>query len=289
MAIALVALQGAGGSKRPDPRRHAAAREAPQTMALPGSDTTLLLWPAGRPIFGDLPGGGPGTTVTVDHLNIGKVSMKRIPGIAGGDYPYQIVAVGRRLVYNSGRDVVTLADDLAGVPQVLGPATWFVPSVNGHVLLVHAKNPSPVSVRSVSVATGARGPAIALPKGTQVVSEGTDRGLLLSSWTRRRGSGVLELWRPGRPPRRLPVPADGVVNGVAADARVIAYGSACRSEEARLANGPAGYTVCARLRVLDLVDGRRVSFPAPRGTLGWVSGVSGLDRALAPGDRMLAA
>lgn len=70
---------------------------------------------------------------------------------------------------------------------------------------------------------------------------------------------------------------------------MIAYGSACRSEEAKLSNGPAGYTVCARLGVLDLVDGRRVSFPAPRETLGWVSGVSGLDTAFAPGDTMLAA
>ncbi|MEO8969028.1 MAG: hypothetical protein ABI355_15320 [Solirubrobacteraceae bacterium] len=291
VAITLVALDGAGGSKRPDPSRHAATRRAAQTVALPGSDTTLLLWPAGAPIFGDLPGGGRGTTVNVDNLKTGKVAVKRIPDIAGGDFPHQIVAVGRWLVYNSGRGVAAIGDDLTGTPRILGAATWFVPSVRGHVLLVHvgANSTSPASVRSVSVATGARGPAVTLPHDTQIVVEGTDRGLLLLLWRGRRSKGVAELWRPGHPPIKLAIPSEDITNEFTADARVAAFGTACRSKEAKLSNGPTGYTVCARLRVLDLADGRSISFPAPRGTLGWVSGASELDTALGTGDTMLAA
>lgn len=177
VAIALVAFESAGGAKR-DPRRHAAARRAAQTVALPGSDTTLLLWPAGPPTFGDLLGGGPGTTVNVDDLNTGKVAVKRIPDIAGGDFPYQIVAVGRRLVYNSRLGVAAIGDDLTGTPRILGAATWFVPSVRGHVLLVYvrANTTSPASVRSVSVATGARGPEIALPKAPRLSPKGPIAG-----------------------------------------------------------------------------------------------------------------
>ena len=70
-----------------------------------GGKTVLLLWPAGPPEFGDLPGGGPGTTVNVDDLRTGRHVVKRIPGIAPGDFPVPVLSVGRWLVYNSNRGV----------------------------------------------------------------------------------------------------------------------------------------------------------------------------------------
>jgi hypothetical protein len=277
-AVTFVALNGGGGSKRPYPKHQVAAHRAPQHGVLRGSSTSLLMWPAGAPIFGDLPGGGPGTTVDVDNLNTGKVSLKRIPNIAGGDFPYQIAPVGRRLVYNAGPGVSVIGDGLAGTPRVLGTATWFVPSVNGNVLLVHARDAYPVSVRSVSVATGVHGPIVKLPKGTSDLVYGTHRGLLLLSPHRPHGN-TLELWRPDGTPSKLAYLPDGLAD---ANARLVDYGSACRSKTAMFSTGASGYQVCPRLHVIDLLDGRRFSFPAPAGTIGWLSSQFSLDSGVAP-------
>jgi hypothetical protein len=251
---------------------------------LRGADTTLLMWPAGPPVFGDLPGGGPGTTVDVANLRTGRVLRRRIPGIAGGDFEYAILPVGRWLVYDSDSGVAAVRSDLAGSPRVLGSASGFVPSARqGSVWLVGQNGSgTAMNVRSVSVASGSIGPTVRLPNGTGFLA-GTVRGLLLIS----RGS-ALELWRPGHT-------RTSVVRGVAvvaANARLVAFGSTCRWKEAMSPKGAAGYQVCATLHVIELRNGRRRSFAAPRGTLGWVPGLvvfDSLETAIAPNDKMLAA
>ena len=119
-----------------------------------GGKTVLLLWPAGPPEFGDFPRGGPGTTVNVDDLSPGRLAVKRIPGIAPGDFPVPLLSVGRWLVYNSNRGVAAIRDTLSGPPRVLGQATFFVPSATpDQIWLVHTKRSSgrPVSIQSASV------------------------------------------------------------------------------------------------------------------------------------------
>jgi hypothetical protein len=235
---------------------------------LHGAGTTLLMWPAGAANFGDLPGGGSGTIARLDDLGTGDVSLRRIPGIAGGSFTYAMMPVGRWLVYNSDSGVSAIADNLDGSPRVLGNASWFVPSAaKGSVLLVHVDSSvNPRSVRTASVATGSLGPVVALPRGTEVVVEGTDRGLLLLVHHR------LELWQRGRQPTELGYLSVGYSIAIAANARLLAYGTSCRNEEATTGfpNGPVGYSACAMLRVVDVVNGERESFAAPRGTLGWV-------------------
>ncbi len=255
-----------------------------------GGKTVLLLWPAGPPEFGDLPGGRPGTTVNVDDLSTGRHAVKRIPGIAPGDFPVPLLSVGRRLVYNSNRGVAAIRDNLTGHPRVLGQATFFAPSATpDQIWLVHANHSSgrPVSIQSASVSVGRRGRELALPPRTAGVIAGSAAGILLVA-----RSGELELWRPGRPPRMLAhlgVPLEGA--GFASDARLVAYGSGCRIEEATsgFPRTPVGYEACRTLNVIDLATRRRLAFPAPPRTAGWVPDGFGVETAISPDDRMLAA
>jgi hypothetical protein len=280
-ALAITSGLGARGSKR-------SVRSAPISVpVLRGAGTTLLMWPAGAANFGDLPGGGSGTIARLDDVGTGDVSLRRIPGIAGGSFSYAMMPVGRWLVYNSDSGVSVIGDTLAGNPRVLGNASWFAPAAaKDSVLLVHVDSSvKPRSVRTASVATGALGRVIVLPKGTQEVIEGTDRGLLLVL------ANHLDLWLPGHRPTRL-----GYLmrtTAIAVSARLLVYGSSCRSELATTGfpNGPVGYYACATLRVLDVVTGKRSSFPAPHGTLGWVPGESqsALQTAVAPGNTIIAA
>ncbi len=296
-AIALIVLAGAatmlgalgirGGVGVRGSRRSA---EGPRSSGsvLRGTGTVLLMWPAGAPVFSDLPGGGSGTTANLVDLATGQVSLRRIPGIAGGDFSNPLLPVGRWLVYVSDSGVSMIADDLNGPPRVLGNASWFVPSaVAGSVLLVHVDSSVvPRTVRFASVPSGSLGPVITLPKRTQVVIESTDRGLLLQL------PHQLELWRPGRRPTELGYLSHGDSLAIAANARFVAYGTSCTSEEATTGfpNGPVGYSACAMLRVIDVVSGRRLSFPAPRGAFGWAPGEtqSGLTPTISPDGSMLA-
>ena len=287
-AITLGALAISGGVGVRGSRRNAQGPRSSGSV-LRGAGTALLMWPAGAPNFGDLPGGGSGTTANLVNLATGQASVRRIPGVAGGDFSDALLPVGRWLVYDSDSGVSVIADDLNGSSRVLGNASWFVPSAAaGSVLLVHVDSSVvPRSVRSVSVATGSLGPVIELPTRTQVVIESTDRGLLLQL------PHELDLWRPGGRPTELGYLSHGGSLAIAANARLVAYGTSCKSEEATTGfpTGPVGYSACAMLRVIDVVSGRRLSFPAPRGTLGWVPGESqsGLETTIAPGGSMLAA
>jgi hypothetical protein len=282
-------LSGVGRSDRHTPTDQALPRGAAPSSVLRGSSTTLLAWP--------VPGGGPDNPINVDDLATGNVSLRSVPYLTGGDigdtaYAPAMMLVGRWLVYNSAVGVTAIDQDLRGAPRTLGSlpwASWFVPSVRDTILVVHAHpGPSPVSVRRVSVATGAMSPIVTLPHDTQVVIEGTDHGLLLVVG---KSNGVVELWRPGHAPTRLAIPPDAITNGLTADSRAIAFGSACRSQEAQLPNGPTSYTMCAHLRVLNFIDHRSFSFSAPHRTLGWMLGQAGLYGALtfAPHDNRLAA
>jgi hypothetical protein len=292
--IAGVLVSGVGaaaislGSRTPRAAHQGHSPKAALTPPiLPGAATTLVMWPAGAPIFGTAR--SPGETVNVDDLATSKISRGQVlTDIAGTQLPYDLLAVGRWLVYatNAGTVVATTVHDLSGSPRLLGRATSFVPATNGQVLLVHAdvaRSMAPLSARAVSVASGARGQSIRLPTNTDTVIEGTRRGLLLIS------GSTLELWRPGRSPIKLAQVWDGSSSLIAADARLVAYGSNCRAAS----YGPRGnatyWGLCAALRIIDLVDGRRLSIPAPAGTLGWVPPVSSLRSPIAPDDTELGA
>jgi hypothetical protein len=79
--------------------------------------------------------------------------------------------------------------------------------------------------------------------------------------------------------------------GFASTARLVAYGSGCRIEEATsgFPRTPVGYEVCARLNVIDVATRARLAYPVPPGTAGWVPDGFGVETAIAPNDRLLAA
>jgi hypothetical protein len=226
------------------------------------------MWPVGYPLF--TPSGGP--PAYLDNLTDGQLVRYQIPGIAGGDFEPYAVSVGRWIVY-VGKGTVAIRDDLKGKPRVLGKTPFFAKSaMPGQVWLEYYRGgvlgQGPVSVRPVSVAAGRPGPKIMLPAGASLV-EGTDAGLLLE--VRQGRNNGLALWNPGAAPRALPhSPSWG--NGLAADARLVAYGTGCKIDVTALhaKNDPnTGYDLCRVLRILNVVTGRLASLKAPLGTAGW--------------------
>jgi hypothetical protein len=246
--------------------------------------TALLSWPAGQPVFtGSDPTGGTGRTVLVEDLGNGRHSVHVIPEIAGGDFPWQIVEVGAFLVYNGTGGVSAVTNSFKGGVRLLGRATYFVPSATpGHVWLVYRHTAGTTeTVQAVSVSNGTLGPRIALPHGTYLV-QGTDGGLLLASQ-----AGELELWQPGHRPTTLGSLGAGIEGaGFASNASLVAYGSSCRV--AHTTTNIAA-TLCPTLQVVDVVTGKRLSFPAPDGTAGWVPPSFGANYGLAPNGKWLAA
>ena len=267
-----------------------AARASAGARAGIGDETTLLLWPAGPPEFGELPGGGPGTTVVVVDLTTGHHRIDRIPQIAPGDFPVPLAPAGPWLVYNGTAGVSAIRDDLRGTPRVLGAASYFVPAAMPDRVWLVRQDPSsarPFSVRSVTVDRGRKGREIHLPRGTAGVVSGTKTGLLIIS-----RAGALELWRPAHSPRKvaqLGPTLEGA--GFASDSRLVAYGSDCRLREATsgFTHTPVGYETCLTLNVIDVVSSAHYSFRAPARTLGWAPNGFGLNNSIAPGDKMLAA
>jgi hypothetical protein len=290
---ALAGLHGASQSRRPSQRRpESAAGHSPRPQApgpIPRSlDTTVLMWPAGYPLF--TPSGGP--PAYLDNLTDGQLVRHQIPGIAGGDFEPYVISVGRWIVY-VGNGTVAIRDDLKGKPRVLGKTPFFAKSATpGQVWLEYYRGgvlgQGPVSVRSVPVAAGRPGPKIMLPAGASLV-EGTDAGLLLE--VRQGRNYGLALWNPGAAPHALPhSPSWG--NALAADARLVAYGTGCKLDVTALhaKNDPnTGYDLCKVLRILNVVTGRLVSLKAPVGTAGWVPDGFYRGGPIAPGNETIAA
>ena len=269
------------------PVTHAAAPSLPATVRrVAGADTNLLMWPAGKPVFGDLPGGGSGTTVRVANLATGRSHVTRIPQIAGGDFPYTLVSAGPWIVYNSVRGVAAIRSDLHGAMRILGHADWFVPGIRGSVWLAdrHAAPVDPTEVRRVNVITGALSHRLALPNQTAELIRGTVRGLLLITGGPQHYR--LAIWRPGSRPAILAPLGLGVSNLFAETARTVAYGSGCRLFRS------GGNALCRGLTVRDLASGRHWSVTAPAGTIGWVprhDDVMGEDGVVSPDQQYLAA
>ena len=296
LASALGAFADRHGTSHPplasEPRVKPAANHpaGPQAAGpIPRSlETTVLMWPVGYPLF--TPRGGP--PVYLDNLTDGQLVRHQIPGIAGGDFEPYAVSAGRWIVY-VGNGTVAIRDDLKGKPRVLGKTPFFAKSATpGQVWLEYYRGgvlgQSPVSIRSVPVAGGRPGPKIMLPAGASLV-EGTDAGLLLE--VRQGRKDGLALWNPGAAPRVLPhSPAWG--DALAADARLVAYGTGCQIDVTALhaKNDPnTGYDLCRVLRILNVVTGRLVSVKKPPGTAGWVPDGFYRGGPIAPGNEAIAA
>jgi hypothetical protein len=255
--------------------------------------TTLLMWPAAWPGRGPCAGYG----AYLDDLSTRRLLVRNVPCIVNLDVPATLLPVGRWVVYMNfhgkfpgNRGASALPSDLAGRPRLLGNADYIAPSASpGRVWLMTADVGTAYDphdafqevVRSVSAASGQTGPAIKLPQGTSLV-EGTQAGLLLSSGYLSNGyfNGAITLWTPGARPRHLAYLPPGNSLWFAADAQLIAFGTGCRLTS----------DICKMLQVVNVVTGRRLSFPAPPGTLGWTPRVwPGGVGAISPLNTMIAA
>ena len=277
--------QANGTQGQPRPLAHHPGSDPALAATLPGARTNLWLWPAGKPRFGDLPGGGPGTTVRVSDLATGAWKVDRIPQIAGGDFPYTLLSVGRWVVYNSDSGVATIRADLTGPMRVLGRAYWFVPGTDGGVWLVTRLRQTswPASVRRVNVRTGAGSPAITLPPHTVIV-QGTRHGLLLITGGPEHWR--LALWNPDAPHPETIAPLSFSASLFASDTTTAAYGSSCRYHR----HQSGSIFLCQRLTITDLTSGKHRSITAPAGTVGWAAplGVMRGANTISPDHRYLA-
>jgi len=262
------------------PRPQVAAGQAAVPGPIPGSiGTTLLMWPAG---FGQCCG-----PVAVDDLSTGRLAQRQQPAIGVGDYQPLLAQVGDWLVY-AGNGTTAIRDDLSGKPRVLGPTPFFAPAAApGRVWLFQARHglQGPVRAWTVSLAGGRPSRPVAVPGAYGPAVRGTDAGLLVQA------PQGLALWNPGRAPRILPS-SPVFADGFDATSRLVAYGTGCTSQ-ATAQDAPhdpgAGYDTCQVLRVLDVVTGKLVSFPAPPGTAGWVPGGFNLVSAISGDGQMIAA
>jgi hypothetical protein len=305
VAVAVAAGAFAGffrAGSHPEPTRLAGGSrnsEAPGTIP-GGIASTLLMWPVvprGSTAGFRASCNGSGPEAYLDDLGTGRLSLRGLPCITGGDFPVVLLPVGRWLVYNGISGVTTIADDLRGRPRILGDATEMLPSVSPGRVWLQTDGPpptanpdaeGPVTIQSVSVGDGNRGPRIMLPEGANLI-EGTDAGLLLATQ-----GNALELWTPGARPRQVAQLANSS-RWLAAGARLAAYESGCRSFDGSSETIPATvisstfvYQACRILRVVNLVTGKLLSFPAPAGTLGWIPNQQTDMDAISPGNTMLA-
>jgi len=121
------------------------------------------------------------------------------------------------------------------------------------------------------------------------VIRGTDGGFLLQLSRPGHRSG-LAIWRPGSRPQPLPhSPADSILAGFDASARLIAYGMGCHIRETARNAGSWGYDLCSTLGVFDVRTGQLRSFASPPGTTGWVPRGFNSATAISPADAMIAA
>ena len=144
-----------------------------------GGNTTLLLWPAGPPLFGDLPGGGPGTTVQVADVRTGRQLLRRIRDVAPGDFTVPLLPVGRWLVYNGDHGVSAVENTLTGRPHVLGRAIFFLPAAEpDRVWLVRTDSSRgrATGVQPVRVSDGRAGAPLQFPAGNSGHRQGERRG-----------------------------------------------------------------------------------------------------------------
>jgi hypothetical protein len=282
LAATLIVLAGGpGGPQGPARRdRPKPAQSAPPSrpgsgiQAITGIRGALLMWQAPGP-------------VAVFSLRDGAQSSYDLAGAGVGDYQPALIKTGRWLVY-VGHGTTAIRSDRTGRPRILGTTPFFAPAARpGYVWLVDVGRDrrAPQQARLVSASGAAPGSAVTLPAGRQLVA-GTRAGLLLQAPT-----GRLQLWTPGEAPRPLPYAADWA-DGFGATARLVAYGTGCRSTSTTpdAPQEPGGaYDICRTLRVLSVVTGRIRSFAAPPGSSGWVPDEFNLVDPIAPGDTMIAA
>jgi hypothetical protein len=266
---------GSGGPRRsaaptgpavPRPQRPTPRRPIPRNV-----DTTLLLWGTGPSYLDDLSARTRSTKAPV------------LRHIAYGDYQPLAAVVGDDVVYvGSGTSVVGRA--AAGRPRQLTEHSGFAPAARpGHIWSASLHDKTQV-IRRISLAAGKPGPAITLPRGTELI-RGTAAGLLIWPFaTHAAGpNNGLELWRPGGKPRPLPDSPEWQ-NGFDATSRLVVYGGHCIQYDPRVS-----YAGCRSLRVFNVISQHLRTFAKPPGTAGWVPTEFGLDDNVAPDRRLLAA
>ncbi len=127
----VVANLGGGRSGRAgQPARRPVAGPSPaksitEDPLVSGTDTSLLMWPAGPASFTSE--GGP--PAHFENLGTGRIRSSAQPAISAGDFQPLLAPAGRWLVY-VGNGTTAIRDDLRGRPRVLAKTPFFVPAAD---------------------------------------------------------------------------------------------------------------------------------------------------------------
>jgi hypothetical protein len=178
----------------------------------------------------------------------------------GGDSPDALLATDGFFVYPGDGGTWAMPLDIAGSPRLLGPSSYVVPSSSaGRVWLVTTTfdrgQPASVAVQEVGADGHYKSPLYRLPFGFSPVS-GVAGGLVLVDTV--NGGGVV--WDPWTQRFGARFPGPNVGNLVDVRGSKVAWGVGC-----------SPYSICTSLRLSDVRTGRSRDYPAPSGTVGWVT------------------
>jgi hypothetical protein len=198
--------------------------------------------------------------MTLVDFSTGISKTATLPHKGGGDYPDALLATGGFFVYPGDGGTWAIPLNLSGSPRLLGPSSYVVPSATaGRVWLVTTTSdrgqPATVTVREVDADGRHKSPPYRVPAGFGPIS-GVTRGLVLVD-TQAGGSVV---WDPVTQRFGTRFPGPNVGNLVDVRGSMVAWGVWCSSN-----------SICTSLRLTDVTTGRSRDYPAPHGTVGWVS------------------
>lgn len=198
--------------------------------------------------------------MTLIDFSTGAYKTAVLPHKGGGDYPDAVLATGGFFVYPGDGGTYAIALDVLGSPRLLGPSSYPVPSSTaGRVWLETITTASGQAVSETVQEVGAdgryRSHIYRVPVGFSPIS-GVAGGLLLAGGP-TNGSVV---WNPvtGRFGTQFPGPNVG--NLVDVRGSMVAWGVGCLPD-----------SICTSVRVTDVTTGQSRDYPAPHGTVGWVS------------------
>ena len=198
--------------------------------------------------------------MTLVDFSTGTSKTATLPHKGGGDSRDALLATGGFFVYPGDGGTWAIPLDLSGSPRLLGPASYVVPSATaGRVWLVTTTSdrgqPVSITVREVEADGRSKSPLYRVPAGFGPIS-GVAGGLVLVD-TIAGGSVV---WDPVTQHFGTRFPGPNVGNLVDVRGSMVAWGVGCSAN-----------SICTSLRLTDVRNGRSRDYPAPHGTVGWVS------------------
>jgi hypothetical protein len=239
-----------------------------------GHRTTVRARPGGPSDSYAVIDSGSAQSTLVD-LATGASRTVAFDGKAGGDWPYSLFVTGGYFVYPGQDGVMAVPVGLDRPPSSLGRTSVPIPSSTpGRVWLITTTvNGQPVAptAQEVSVDGSYHSPQYQLPGGVGGAIASVNGGIV------RVGGASTDIWYPDTNTTGPKLSNIGSAF-VGAQGSRLAWGLDCSS-----------FSACRAVKLLDVATNRSRTYPAPKGTAGWVpTGGQGSHNVLSPDGKRLA-